>query len=66
MRPARLEGFLITEAGAGRVARQLGLLRRKQDDWKSVEELTAALRLLDPADPVKYDIALFGLGVSGM
>ncbi|MBS1945073.1 MAG: DUF2400 family protein, partial [Bacteroidetes bacterium] len=50
----------------GRVARQLGLLRRKQDDWKSVEELTAALRLLDPADPVKYDIALFGLGVGGM
>jgi uncharacterized protein (TIGR02757 family) len=47
----------------GRVARELGLLHRKQDDWKSVEELTAALRAFDPEDPVKYDIALFGLGV---
>ncbi|MCB0801435.1 MAG: DUF2400 family protein, partial [Bacteroidales bacterium] len=49
----------------GRVARQLGLLRRQQDDWKAVEELTAALRLYDLNDPVKYDIALFGLGVEG-
>jgi len=47
----------------GNVSRQLGLLHRKQDDWKAVEELTASLRLLDPVDPVKYDIALFGLGV---
>ncbi len=50
----------------GRVARELGLLQRNQDDWKAVEELTLALRRFDPADPVKYDIALFGLGVSGM
>lgn len=49
----------------GRIARELGLLQRKRDDWKSVEELTAALRRFDPADPVKYDIALFGLGVHG-
>lgn len=49
----------------GRVARELGLLIRRQDDWKAVEELTAALRALDPVDPVKYDIALFGLGVEG-
>ena len=49
----------------GRVARELGLLKRKQDDWKSVVELTEALRLFDPCDPVKYDIALFGLGVEG-
>lgn len=48
----------------GNVSRRLGLLNRKQDDWKAVEELTASLRLLDPADPVKYDIALFGLGMS--
>ena len=48
---------------SGRVARKLGLLLRKQDDWKAVEELTANLRLLDPLDPVKYDFALFGLGV---
>ncbi len=48
---------------SGRVARHLGLLKRKQDDWKAVQELTANLRLLDPADPVKYDFALFGMGV---
>ncbi len=49
----------------GRVARLLGLLDRKQNDWKAVEELTAALRTLDIADPVKYDFALFGSGVNG-
>ncbi len=47
----------------GRVGRELGLLTRKQDDWKAVEELTAELRRFDPVDPVKYDIALFGIGV---
>jgi uncharacterized protein (TIGR02757 family) len=48
---------------SGRVARKLGLLNRKQDDWMAAEELTSNLRLLDPVDPVKYDFALFGLGV---
>lgn len=48
-----------------RVARRLGLLRRAQLDWTAAEELTAALRGFDPADPVKYDFALFGLGVEG-
>jgi uncharacterized protein (TIGR02757 family) len=48
----------------GNVARQLGLLQRKQNDWKAVEELTAKLREFDPADPVKYDFALFSLGVN--
>ncbi|MCB0790503.1 MAG: TIGR02757 family protein [Flavobacteriales bacterium] len=48
----------------GRVARALGLLRRTQDDRRSVEELTAALRAFDGEDPVRYDIALFGLGVT--
>lgn len=47
----------------GRVARELGLLRRKQDDWKSVVELTEALRLFDAEDPVKYDLPLFAIGV---
>ncbi len=46
-----------------RVGKQLGLLKRKQNDWKAVEELTAELRKLDPADPVKYDFALFSIGV---
>lgn len=48
-----------------RVARELGLLKRTQRDWKAVEELTTNLRALDPNDPVKYDFALFGLGVIG-
>jgi uncharacterized protein (TIGR02757 family) len=47
----------------GNVARKLGLLERRQNDRKSVEELTAKLRLFDPEDPVKYDFALFGLGI---
>ncbi len=47
-----------------RVARKFKLLERKQNDRKAVEELTARLRLLDPIDPVRYDFALFGLGVS--
>jgi uncharacterized protein (TIGR02757 family) len=48
---------------SARVARKLRLLRRKQNDWKAAEELTRKLRKFDPADPVKYDFALFGLGV---
>ncbi|MEW6467598.1 MAG: TIGR02757 family protein [Bacteroidota bacterium] len=47
---------------SGNVARKLGLLNRKQNDWRAVEELTVRLREFDPADPVKYDFALFGLG----
>ena len=47
-----------------RVARQLGLLTRPQDDWKSVVELTENLRLLDKDDPVRYDYALCSIGVN--
>ena len=50
---------------AVRVARKLGLLQRQQVDWKAALELTEALREIDLNDPVKYDFALFGLGVSG-
>jgi uncharacterized protein (TIGR02757 family) len=46
-----------------RVAKRFGLLQRKQVDWQSALELTKYLRTLDPLDPVKYDFALFGLGV---
>jgi uncharacterized protein (TIGR02757 family) len=49
---------------SGRVARSLGILNRKQDDWKAVDELTSVLKWFDPNDPVKYDYALFGLGVN--
>jgi len=48
---------------SGNVARKLGLLKRKQNDWKAVDELTSRLRDFDSEDPVKYDFALFGLGV---
>jgi uncharacterized protein (TIGR02757 family) len=48
---------------SGNVARKLGLLQRKQNDAKAVVELDNSLRRLDPVDPVKYDFALFGLGV---
>ncbi|HEY6062021.1 MAG TPA: TIGR02757 family protein [Chitinophagaceae bacterium] len=46
-----------------RVARRLGILKRKQTDWQASLELTQYLRTLDKNDPVKYDFALFGLGV---
>jgi uncharacterized protein (TIGR02757 family) len=46
-----------------RVARHFKLLHRKPTDWKAALELTANLRSLDGTDPVKYDFALFGLGV---
>jgi uncharacterized protein (TIGR02757 family) len=48
---------------SGNVARKLGLLNRKQNDGKARAELDSALRKLDKNDPVKYDFALFGLGV---
>ena len=48
---------------SGNVARKLGLLTRKQNDGKALVELDSKLRELDPNDPVKYDFALFGLGV---
>ena len=48
---------------SGNVARKLGLLSRKQNDGKALAELDSKLRILDKDDPVKYDFALFGLGV---
>ena len=47
----------------GNVGRKLGLLSRKQNDWKAAIELTQNLRNFCPEDPVKYDFSLFGLGV---
>ena len=46
----------------GNVSRQLGLLTRNQNDSRAVQELTERLREFDPADPIRYDFALFGLG----
>jgi len=48
---------------SGNVARKLGLLTRKQNDSTALAELDHNLRLMDKDDPVKYDFALFGLGV---
>ncbi len=46
-----------------RVARKLRLIERKQNNWKTALELTSCLKEFDATDPVKYDFALFGLGV---
>jgi uncharacterized protein (TIGR02757 family) len=46
-----------------RVGRKLGLIVRKQTDWQTAVELTENLKKFDPKDPVKYDFALFGMGV---
>ena len=59
--PAKLSCPL--DVHSGNVARKLGLLTRKQNDGKALNELDANLRAFDPVDPVKYDYALFGLGV---
>jgi uncharacterized protein (TIGR02757 family) len=46
-----------------RVGRKLKLITRKQTDWQTALQLTENLRKFDPSDPVKYDFALFGLGI---
>lgn len=56
--------YIPLDLHSGNTARKLGLLSRKMNDWKAVEELTGILREFDPSDPVKYDFALFGLGVN--
>jgi len=59
--PSQLYTPLDLHSGA--TARKLSLLTRNQDDWKAVVELTENLRTFDAQDPVKYDFALYGLGV---
>ncbi|MEX0273313.1 MAG: TIGR02757 family protein [Flavobacteriaceae bacterium] len=61
LRPAQLSCPL--DVHSGNVARKLGLLERRQNDAKALVELDGNLRALDATDPVKYDFALFGLGV---
>ena len=55
--------MLPLDVHSGNTSRKLGLLLRKPNDWKAVEEVTANLRKFDPDDPVKYDFSLFGMGV---
>jgi uncharacterized protein (TIGR02757 family) len=64
IRPAQL--LIPLDVHVDRVARRLGLLRRPQTDWQAVLELTENLRAFAPEDPVRYDYALFGLGVLEM
>lgn len=61
IKPAQL--ICPVDLHVARVAKRFNLLRRKQIDWQAAMELTEYLRELDPEDPVKYDFALFGLGV---
>lgn len=62
IKPSQL--CLPLDVHTGNVGRILGLLQRKQNDWTAVEEITSALRVLDKKDPIKYDFALFGIGVN--
>ncbi len=59
------ELYIPLDVHTGTIARKLGLIERKVNDWKALEELMEKLRKFDPLDPCKYDYALFGLGVNG-
>lgn len=61
--PAQL--YIPLDVHVGNTARQLGLLTRKSNDRKAVEELTRVLREFQPEDPTLYDFALFGVGANG-
>ena len=61
--PAKL--MIPLDVHVARTGRALGLINRTQNDRKTVEELTAQLRAFSPEDPVRYDFALFGVGVAG-
>jgi uncharacterized protein (TIGR02757 family) len=63
IKPAQL--LCPLDVHVDRLARRYKLIKRKQTDWLTVQELTASLRKFDPVDPVKYDFALFGLGIEG-
>ena len=59
--PAQL--VIPLDVHVGNVARRLGLLKRETNDWQAAKELTECLKQFDPADPVRYDFALFGAGI---
>ncbi len=62
LKPSQLH--IPLDVHVGNVARQTGLLTRKTNDRKAVEQLTGTLRAFCPDDPIKYDFALFGIGIS--
>lgn len=55
--------YLPLDVHTGDTSRALGLLTRRQNDWRAVEQVTTALRAIDPDDPVRFDFALFGMGI---
>lgn len=57
--------YLPLDVHSGNMGRALGLLQRKQSDWKATVEITEALRRFDADDPVRYDFSLFGAGIDG-
>ena len=57
--------YLPLDVHTGNMGRALGLLQRKQSDWKATAEITASLREFDAKDPVRYDYSLFGAGIDG-
>lgn len=57
--------YLPVDVHAGNMGRELGLLTRRQNDWRAVEQVTAALREFDPEDTIRYDFSLFAPGASG-
>lgn len=61
LKPSQL--YIPLDVHVGRISRELGLLQRKSNDRKAVEELTANLREMRPSDPCWYDYALFGIGI---
>lgn len=61
MKPSQL--FIPLDVHVGKISRGLGLLERKSNDRKAVEELTIRLREYNPEDPCLYDFALFGIGI---
>lgn len=58
------ELLIPLDVHVGNISRSIGLLTRKQNDFRSVLELTSKLKEFDPIDPIKYDFALFGYGVN--
>ncbi|MDE6812569.1 MAG: DUF2400 domain-containing protein, partial [Duncaniella sp.] len=61
IKPSQL--FIPLDVHVGDISRELGLLTRKANDRRSVDEVTAHLRRFNPADPIVYDFALFGIGM---
>ncbi len=57
--------YLPLDIHSGNMGRELGLLKRKQSDWKATVEITSSLRAFDAEDPVRYDFSLFGAGIDG-